>query len=253
MNFIQEPKAKSFAIIGILLLSSNQFVSCKVATPASNTEIQSSQNTSSETVPANCVEFQRLIDQTYNFKPNKVTAAERTAKSAEMDKVWEKVKADSKTLVPCLKNALNAPTANRFFKFDGSTLLFNVDQSEESKKILIKSFAATDLDDIDLRNWIAYILRFGLEGLDTSAAGEAWLNAENPGYYLPEHGTLKIDKEIGSLSIFGSMDEVFATPSLAKLAAGTDPKKSEIAVDLLMDQATPESLREVRKLNPKGL
>ena len=202
---------------------------------------------------SDCSQFQNAIDKTYDFEPSKLTPAQKTAKSKEMDAVWEKVKADPKNLAPCLKAALESPTANSFFKFDGSTLLFDVNKSDETKKILIKSYADTDLIDVDLRTWIAYIARFGLDGFDTSAAGETWLNEPNPFYYLPEHGTLKVDKEIGALVIYGSMDEGFATPSLAKLAAGTDRVKREIAVRLLVDQATPESFRLLRNLDQKGL
>jgi hypothetical protein len=194
-----------------------------------------------------------LVDTTYDFKPSKLSAEQQSAKSAAMDVVWEKVKADQKTLLPCLKSALNSPTADPFFRFDGGTLLLSLDQSSESKQLLIKSYAGADLDDIVLRNWIAPILQFGLDGFDTSAAGEAWLNARDPKYYLPQHGTLPVDKTIGALAIYGSMDEKFATPALAKIANGEDTEKREIAVRLLLKQATPEAFRELRILKREGL
>ncbi len=253
MKFFQNQKIRGSSLIAILFLGACQFVICKAEIPASNTEIRSSPDDSSDLLPADGVEFQKLIDQTYDFKPKKLTEAQQTAKSAEMDKVWKNVKADPKALVPCLRRALDAPTVNSFFRFDGSTLLFDIDKSEESKRILIRSYAKADLDEIDLRYWVTYILRFGLEGLDTSAAGEAWLNAENPGYYLPQHGTLKVDKAIGALAIFGSMDETFATPSLVTLALGHNQQDREMAVGLLLDQATPEAFHALKNLDQKAL
>src|SRR6185503_1105730 len=89
--------------------------------------------TSVEIPQPDCKEFQNLIEKTYTFKPTKLTADQQTAKSAEMDVVWEKVKADKK-LLPCLTAALESPTANAFFRFDGSTLLYSLDKSDETKR-----------------------------------------------------------------------------------------------------------------------
>jgi hypothetical protein len=209
--------------------------------------------TAAAPVPPECREFQELVDRTYNFKPSKLSDAERSAKSAEMDKVWERSKSDPFGSLPCLKAALEKPNANSFFLFDGSTLLVTLDASAESKKLLIQSYAKSDLTDIVLSNWISPILKYGLEGMDTSAAGEAWLRASDPKYYLPQHGPLAVDKKIGALAIYGSMDERFATPSLVKMAASSDSMVREIAANLLLDQLTSESNKYAKTLDTTGL
>ena len=200
-----------------------------------------------------CAEFQKLINATYNFKPSKLTPNERTAKSAAMDTVWEKVKANQKELLPWLREAINSPTTDKFFKFDASNLLFSLDPTDETKKTLIKAYAEVDFDDIDLEYWMPYIARLGFEGFDVSAAGESWLKHPNPFYYLPQHGTLKVNKVIGALIIYGSMDESIATPALVKIASQENHQAREIAVWLLTQQATSEAFRELKKLNQKGL
>lgn len=200
-----------------------------------------------------CDEFQKLIDRTYDFKPTKLTEAEQTKKSADMDAVWNKVKADPKNTLPCLVAALESPTANSFFRFDGSTLLVSLDRSEPAKKLLIRSFARSELEDIVLSDWIAYILRFGLEGLDTSEAAEAWLKAKDPFYYLPQHGTLKVDRYIGALAIFGSMDEKFATPALAGIASQNGHPGRDLAVTLLSKQVTAEAFDALARIDRAGL
>lgn len=172
--------------------------------------------------PPNCAELDKLIDTTYGFKPAKLTDAERTAKSAQMDAFWNKVKADQKNLIPCLRNAITSRKADPFFRFDAGNLLITLDQSDETKKIVIQSSADVDFADIDPRYWMPNIAKFGYEGLDTSAAAEAWLRYPDPGYYLPQHGAVKIDKETGALIAYGSMDEAIATPALAKIAARAD-------------------------------
>ncbi len=201
----------------------------------------------------NCIEFQKLVDATYNFKPSKLTPEERTAKSAAMDKVWNKVKAHRQELLPCLYKAINSRTSDSFFRFDASNLLIQLDQSAEAKKTLIKAYAEVDFNDLDLRYWMPYIAILGYENFDTSAAGEKWLKYPNPEYYLPQHGTLKIDKEIGALIIYGSMDESIATPALEKIALQENHSAREIAIRLLMQQVTPESFQTLKKLNQKRL
>lgn len=203
--------------------------------------------------PQNCAELDKLIDTTYGFKPSKLTDAERTAKSAQMDAFWNKVKADQKGLIPCLRTAISSRKADPFFRFDASNLLITLDQSDETKKTVIQSSADVDFADIDTRYWMPNIAKFGYEGLDTSAAAEAWLRYPDPGYYLPQHGAVKIDKETGALIAYGSMDEAIATPALAKIAGNADHPGREAAVRLLMQQATPESFTELQKIDVKGL
>jgi hypothetical protein len=231
-----------FALIVTLLVLS---LACSAGDGASplQTNRQSSVETTetASAVPADCVEFQKLVDQTYDFKPSKLSDAQQTRKSGEMDVVWNKVKADQKGLKPCLVAALESPSANSFFRFDGATLLLSIDQSDASKKLLIKSYAQAELEDIMLQNWIAYILQFGLQGMDTSEAGNTWLRAKDPFYYLPQHGTLKVDKNIGALAIFGSMDEQYATPALVRIASQKDHPGRDVAADVLSKQVTVEA------------
>jgi len=238
-----------FFLFLLIILSAQ--VACASGSSVS-TEIPVVASSEEFAVSSECVDFQKLVDQTYNFSPRKLSEAQQTAKSAEMDLVWEKVKADQ-SLLTCLIASLRNPNANKFFLFDGSTLLYGIDQSESTKQLVLQSYAKTDLGDIALQNWIAYPLRFGLEGLDTSATGDAWLRAENPFYYLPQHGTLKIDKRIGALAIYGSMDERFATPALAAIANQKDHPGRDLSVGLLMLQATPEAAVALEKLDLTGL
>ncbi len=247
---------KSLIFLRFAVLLTSLVISACGATPENRVEtvervVPTTDDWSNEPL-AGCEEFQRLIDKTYTFKPSKLTPAERTTKSGEMDAVWEKVKADKK-LIPCLKAALLQPTANSFFRFDGSNLLVSLDRTEESKRLLLSSYAYTDLADVNVSNWIAYLLVFGLEGMDTSAPAEVWLKATDPFYYLPQHGTLKVSKTIGALAIYGSMDERYATPALSSIAGQMEHPGREIATDLLIKQLTPEAAMALSKLDRTGL
>lgn len=202
---------------------------------------------------SSCAEFQKLIGETYNFKPSKLTADERQAKSVALDAVWEKVKTNQKELLPCLRATIEAPKADKFFNFDASNLLIRYDRTDEAKKILIKAYAEVDFADVNLQYWMRNVARLGFEGFDTSAAGESWLNYSNAQYSSSQHGALVVSQGDGALIIYGSMDEKIATPALAKIAAQENNPAREIAVRGLLDQATPEAFQQLRKLNRKGL
>lgn len=240
-------------ILFISLILIGCLASCGGRLSTNSNEVATQPNDNTESVTVDCSDFQKQIDETYNFRPSKLTEAQQSAKSAEMDKVWEHVKLDSKKNIPCLASALRSPTANKFFLFDGSTLLFSLDQSEDTKKLLIESFSKTDLEDIALQSWIGPILRLSVDGFDTSAAGEAWLKAEDPGYYLPQHGTSKVNKEIGALAIYGSMDEKFATPALVSISTQAGHPGQDIAVDLLTKQVTMEARMALKNLDKEKM
>lgn len=207
------------------------------------------------TVPVSadtCDEFNKLLDKTYNFKPSKLTVEQITAKSAELDVVWEKVKAD-KSLEACLRKAMDSRREDRFFRFNASNLLIQLDENEENKKLLLQMYGEVDLADINLRYWIPYIVSYGYVGYDTSLAGDNWLRFPDPKYYLPQHGTLAVNKVSGALIIYGSMDESYATPALLRIASDKAHPGREIAVYLLTLQATAESFRGLSELDQTGL
>jgi hypothetical protein len=198
---------------------------------------------------APCDELKALIDKTYNFLPSRLTDDQRGAKSDEMDVVWNTVGKDTAKFLPCLRSEIARRKTDLFFRFDASNLLFKHDQSVETKKLMIETYSGADLTDVSHPYWLMHMAKFGFEGLDVSKAGETWLRylRKPPDQYLPR----PVSKSLGALMIFGSMDESLATPALARLAAQPNTDFQEIAIALLIDQATPQSRNEVKKLKSK--
>jgi len=198
-----------------------------------------------------CANLQRSIKETYNFSPAKLTEAEKTAKSEAMDRVWENVKSNRSTLVPCLRAAVTDRSADSFFRFDGSNLLLSLDPSRESKLALIDAYTHVDLRDVDLRVWVGRLALMGVDGFDISPAADKWLRFPNAFYFLPQHGAYKVTVDNGAMFLFGSMDEAHATPALLKIVADKNHPGREIALWGLMNQATTESLQALRQINPR--
>jgi hypothetical protein len=170
-----------------------------------------------------------------------------------MDAVWEAVHRDPATLVPCLRAALEQPTQDHWFLFDGSQLLVSTDSSREAKLILLDALTKVSMDDVDLRSWVEIASALGKEGFDTSAVGRRWLSYPDAEYFLPEHGGYRVDRGNGAMFIFGALEEKYATPALIELSRTASGSAKETALWLLMSQATPEALRALVGLNTSGL
>lgn len=202
-----------------------------------------------------CAEFNALLKTTYGFKPSKLTKEEREAKSKEMDKVWDTVKANKAKLVPCLQKALQDPKADGFFLWDGSNLLVTEDDTEKSKTLQVSAYARADLGEVDPELFVGMLARHGANGLDTSAPAEKWLRfpKENATYYLAKHGAFPVTWDIAAVFIYSTMDEKFATPALLKVLGEKNHPGHQIALQLLCYQGTPEAAAALAKLDAKTL
>jgi hypothetical protein len=63
------------------------------------------------------------IDNTYNFKPSKLSKSEQQAKFPVMDKLFDKIRSDTTQYLPQLRSELAAAGHNPYFYYDGCSLL----------------------------------------------------------------------------------------------------------------------------------
>lgn len=196
-----------------------------------------------------CANFQMQIKETYNFKPSRLSEAERDAKTTAMDKVWNIAKAKPKELLPCLRLALASSKADQWFLFDGSNLLVELDPSSESKAVQLRNYMLVDLDDVHLQVWVETLAQRGTEGFDVSEGGNRWLTYPKAQYFLTRHGAYEVKAFQGALFIYGSMDESKATPALLKIINQPNHTGREDALWILLSQATPQSLRALKQID----
>lgn len=201
----------------------------------------------------NCEIFSKRLDVVYGFKPSKLTAAEITAKSAKLDEIWKAVRENQKTLKPCLMNELGKRKTDGFFRFNASNLLYDLEQTDEVKRIMIDTYSSVDLNDINPQYWMPYMTRFGFEGFDTTSAAEAWLLYPSIRYYLPQHGTLPMTSFKGSLCLYGSVDEKYALTSLIKMTKSSNPVQQLAGYGLLAELATDEADAYLKEAEKGGL
>ena len=198
-----------------------------------------------------CAAFQSALKSTYDFKPAKLSGADRESKSAAMDKIWAEVKADPKELAPCLESALEDPGADAWFLFDGSGLLLMVDPSPEANQLILRGCEKVDFDDIDLSEWIRRLTRLAIADIDISTAAARWMAYPNPRYVLPRHA-FTANKADGAFFLYGSMDEAQATPALQRIVSDVSHPARSVALELLSQQLTPQSLDVLHSLDHSG-
>lgn len=197
-----------------------------------------------------CAEFQRLVRATYDFRPSRLDAKQKEAKSARMDAFWKRVQGAPKELVPCLREALEAPDADAWFQVDGSALLVEADPSPASKELQARLWSAADLDDLEPEAWMRTLAGLGAQGFDVSEAARRWMR-EPHAFTVAAHA-LTVNLRYGARFLIGSMDEAQALAVLEPIAADPKSPVREVALDVIACLATPEALRALKRIGLEG-
>src|SRR5260370_17265665 len=84
-----------------------------------------------------CAPIKSAKEKTYGFNPTKLDHQARTAKSAQMDAFWTLVKSYEGDGVTCLRGLLTSEKDDGFFLFDGASLLYSLDKSDASTRVVV--------------------------------------------------------------------------------------------------------------------
>lgn len=200
-----------------------------------------------------CTEFRRLVAKTYDFDATRLSGRQKMAKEKALTGFWNTVKAKKRAYLPCLRTAVADPKSKPFFRFDGSNLLVELDPSTASKALQVGIYTTANFDIIGGRRWLSILSSRGTEGFDVSKAAERWMGDSKPYYTLPEHGDFPVTAFEGAFFLYGSMSEAQATPALLRIVNQAGNPHREIALWLLMSQATPEALKALSHVSTEGL
>lgn len=175
-----------------------------------------------------------------------------SVKSKEMDAIWNRVDSDH-SLLPCLEQAVEDPSASQSLRYDGTALLVHIDPSPTHKAMQAKWWCRTDLADTDPRVWVETLSELGAEGYDTREGARRWLEAKGVHYYLPEHGGWEITQDDGAIFMLESMDENQALQVLKE--ALEDPKfpSRDLAVKMMARLGTAASCEFIATMSLDGI
>jgi hypothetical protein len=195
-----------------------------------------------------CSELQSAIQSTYNFKPAKLTPAQKKIKSAEMDRVWNMIEARFTEMAPCLIAAMDELGADNWFLFDAGGLLEKLDHSPRIHRLILRGCERVDLEDVELGEWMRRLTALALQDVDISGAAERWMRYPRASFEVPIHA-FTVRRPEGAFFLYGSMNETAAMPALLKIASDPAHPERELALSLLAHLATPEADAAVRSID----
>jgi hypothetical protein len=198
--------------------------------------------------PATCADAAAAKSRTYGFHPSQLTAADRNRKSAEMDSFWNLVKGMGPDGVGCLRSLVEAEQTDKFFLFDGASLLASLDHSTGSNQAILKALGRTDLQDVQPDAFIGLALRLARQDVDISSAAHNYLYAPKVATYLPRHGGYKLERLQGAILLYGSMPPALVDQSLSQEVQGSNVDARNTAAIVWSMNLTEESFKGLAAL-----
>jgi hypothetical protein len=198
-----------------------------------------------------CAQLRSAVVATYDFKPSKLTEAQRKKKSEEMDRLWNLVEAHPAETTPCLMGEMEEPDADRWFLFDAGGVLAKLAPSPAADRLILLGCERVDLNDVVLEEWVRRLTSLALRDVDISAAADRWMRDPRASYVVPQHA-FTVGRAEGAFFLYGSMDEELATPALLKVVSDPAHPQRELALSLLKGLATTTADDAFQSLDLSG-
>jgi len=197
---------------------------------------------------ASCVDVTAAKSRTYGFRPSQVTAAERNTRSQQMDVFWNLVKDMGPEGITCLRNLVETEQTDKFFLFDGASLLASLDHSAGSNQTILKALAGTNLQDVQPDAFISLALRLSKQDVDISSAADNYLHAPKVTTYLARHGGYKLDRLQGAILLYGSMPPTLVDKSLSQEVQDSNEDTRNTAAIVWSMNLTEDSVKGLAAL-----
>ncbi len=189
-----------------------------------------------------CAALDAAKAQTYGFQPSRLTDKERPSKSLQMDTFWRLAGQDKQTGAECLLRLLTGEKQDGFFLFDGASLLYSLDQSEASTKVVVSSLEKADMAEIEPLGYLRLLLRMSNAGVDIGRLAGRYLQYPKVDTYVPQHA-MQLDRDMGALLLYGSMAPEKEDSYLVAALSDKERYARATAALLLALNMTEESLK----------
>ncbi|MBE9586005.1 hypothetical protein IM792_16250 [Mucilaginibacter sp. JRF] len=127
------------------------------------------------------------IDNTYNFKPSKLSRAEQLEKFPAMDKLFNKIKDDTAKYLPELRSELIAHGHNPYFYYDGSAFLLSLSDKFDDKQLIANVIIKADLEDLSPEMYTRMLNKLANDGVDVTDAALKILDNDKFSFFIPQH------------------------------------------------------------------
>jgi hypothetical protein len=149
----------------------------------------------------NCESLRVVKDKAYGFRPQDLSGEQQKAKAPELDKFWNAVKGQKAQGETCLRQMLSAEKEDRFFLFDGASLLAQIDHSKPAAEDAAAAMSKADLDGIDGAMYVDFLLELSNRGANIVQGAANYLHAKKVEAFVPQH-SMTVDRTTGALFLF---------------------------------------------------
>jgi hypothetical protein len=162
------------------------------------------------------------IQQTYNFQPHLRSNQQITEKSAALDQLWTRAKAEPSLYIPALRQELGDFKNPIFFLYDGSTLLLSLSDTPADRKIALAAMARCDLRDVQAKDYFLQVHRMASLSEDTTAAAFHILEQPKFTVFIPQH-VLTLGQNYALIYLLLPTDmDYWIQPAINRLKTETD-------------------------------
>jgi hypothetical protein len=194
-------------------------------------------------------QFHSDVQALYSFHPSKLSEQEREAKSAEMDKFWNKIESDKNGYIPLLREELTDLTNPPFFLFDGSQLLLKISKEKSDKLVCLRAIAHCDLNDVQHSHYLFTVQSLAKDGLNTTEAALHILDYPGFKVFIPQHA-LTLAQNYCFLYMLLPTDELFYVDScIAQLKVQKNDTSIQTLTMLLWYTVTKEGDRSIENIS----
>lgn len=191
--------------------------------------------------PTDAPTFHSRVLDLYSFQPHKLTEAQISAKSGELDRFWESVKANATQTVPLLRQELENPQNPSFFFYDGAKLLLSLSTERADRELVLRSLPKVDLQDIQGTDYLRTVHSLARSGLDTRQAALRVLDDPDFTAFIPQHA-LTLGQDYCLIYMLYSQSGVsFETELTSRLRAERNVKSQRSLLLALWYLVTPSA------------
>jgi hypothetical protein len=185
--------------------------------------------------------FRAKVAALYSFQPHKLTDAEITAKSGELDRFWEHVKADTTDTLPLLRQELENDQNPSFFFYDGAKLLLSLSKEPSDLRLALRSLPKADLQDIQGTDYLRTVHSLARNGLDTRRAALRVLDYPDFSAIIAQHALTLGQDYCLIYMLYAQPDESFEADLSAALSTERNPRSQRSLLLALWYLVTPSS------------
>jgi hypothetical protein len=196
--------------------------------------------------PSICDSLRASKSKVYGFHPAQLNESQIEAKGKELDAFWKQVQAAGPEGAACLKVMLAAETTDHNFQFDAGEVLYQMDPSPDSLKIVRDAIAQADFQETDPANYLSLALALSQAGVDIQPLAARLLRYPNATIHISEHA-LDLDADTAALFLYGSMPAAQATNALIAELQAPELFVRSAAAHLLAEQLNEDAFRTLSR------